>query len=270
MNNKRIVVVFLFVIVGIPVIVNAIGCPELLSYYGSLIGAIIAIVAILFTREQIQRESFLKNEMDKWTRLKSIFLQILDNINPMNALKDDIDNGMVNPVKAISSFQKYQLDCKMANDLLSAHLSDIDYPKFEKLLNDITALGEECADQIGKLIEEYSACKKLLDKKKVEDALRIEEEFPGSFSKESIDYCKSVEKISKTTDFYRIDERITQLKIELAHAYEDKYRVLLQRVGAKFHELEADTQRQADSMLVFGNIFSSNTCGNQKRTDNHK
>lgn len=248
MNWSKIVslVVGLFAIVGIPMIVNAIGCPELLSYCGSLIGA---IVAILFTRKQIQRESFLKKELDKWTRLKSIFLQILDNINPMTVLKEVTCCGISEPAKAINNFQKYQLDCKMANDLLGAYLSDRDYPKFEKLINDITALGEECADQIGKLIEEYSACKKLLEKKKVEDALRIEEEFPGSFSKESIDYCKSVEKISKTIDFYRIDKRITQLKLELAHAYEDKYRVLLQRVGAKFHELEADTQRQADSML---------------------
>lgn len=257
MNWSKIVslVVFLFAIVGIPIIVNAIGCPELLSYYGGLVGA---IVAILFTRKQVQRESFLKNEMDKWTRLKSIFLQILDNINPMTVLKEVACCGISEPAKAIRILRQYQIDCAIEKDLLYAHLSVEDHPKFKDLINDIELFVKESIEISEKMIEQYSNWR-ILEYKDYETINEMRE-------KKNI----SDENIIKNMNLTRIKKNIMYSNAESQQIYEDKYRVLLQHVGAKFHELEADTQRQADSMLVFGNIFSSNTYGNQKRTDNHK
>ena len=85
-------------LVGIPIVINecyktncgysiAWDASAMLGYYGTILGAIITVVTLVatitFTKKQIQRESFLKNESEKWSKLKSIFLDILSNINPI-------------------------------------------------------------------------------------------------------------------------------------------------------------------------------------------
>ena len=95
-----------FLIVGIPIIINECykaNCgyitvwdgADVLGYYGAILGSIIAVatlaITIIFTKKQIQRDSFLKNENEKWDRLKAIFMQTLSDINPMRVLKDVMD-----------------------------------------------------------------------------------------------------------------------------------------------------------------------------------
>ena len=146
-----------FLVVGIPIIINECykaDCgyitvwdgSDVLGYYGTILGSVIAVISIIvtiaFTKKQIQRESFLKNEDEKWNRLGEIFLQILNDINPMRVLKDVMDNGFTDPTKAIHLLQRYQLDCKMANDLLNVHLNMSDYPKFKELIDGIATTAE--------------------------------------------------------------------------------------------------------------------------------
>ena len=62
---------------------------DVLSYYGTIIGASSTIVALVvtisFTRNQISRDGFLKNESEKWARIESTFAKILNEINSMVA-----------------------------------------------------------------------------------------------------------------------------------------------------------------------------------------
>lgn len=103
-----LILVAIFLIVGIPVIINECykaNCgyitvwdgSDVLGYYGTILGSVIAVISIIvtiaFTKKQIQRDSFLKNENEKWDKLKAIFLQILNNINPMRVLKDVMDTA---------------------------------------------------------------------------------------------------------------------------------------------------------------------------------
>ena len=99
---KKIVKVILAVliitifVVGIPIVINecykancgystAWDASAMLGYYGTVLGAIITVATLVatitFTKKQIQRESFLKAESEKWDKLKSVFLEILENIN---------------------------------------------------------------------------------------------------------------------------------------------------------------------------------------------
>ena len=92
---KKIVVLILFVlailvlVVGVQIIINLCyktenGSPTewdasaMLGYYGAIIGAIATIITvvltIVFTKKQIQRESFLHRENEKWSKLENIFL----------------------------------------------------------------------------------------------------------------------------------------------------------------------------------------------------
>ena len=77
----------IFFIIGIPVIINECykancgyitvwDAPDVLGYYGTVLGSVIAVISIIvtivFTKKQIQRDSFLKKENEKWDRLREI------------------------------------------------------------------------------------------------------------------------------------------------------------------------------------------------------
>ena len=256
-----------FLVVGIPIIINECykaDCgyitvwdgSDVLGYYGTILGSVIAVISIIvtiaFTKKQIQRDSFLKNENEKWDRLKSIFLQTLSDINPMRILKDVMDNGFTDPTKAITLLQRYQLDCKIANDLLNAHLNMNDYPKFKELIDSIATTAEVFVDISQKEIDQYSDFRLLQHKDTALEMLSIEKERPGSFSKENIAFNKDILEKTKTISHESINRQITQLNTEFIQAYEEKYRALLQLTGSTFETIAIETQRQADSMLSFG------------------
>ena len=256
-----------FLVVGIPIIINECykaNCgyitvwdgSDVLGYYGTILGSVIAVISIIvtiaFTKKQIQRDSFLKNENEKWDRLKSIFLQTLSDINPMRILKDVMDNGFTDPTKAITLLQRYQLDCKIANDLLNAHLNMNDYPKFKELIDSIATTAEVFVDISQKEIDQYSDFRLLQHKDTALEMLSIEKERPGSFSKENIAFNKDILEKIKTISHESINRQITELNTEFIQAYEEKYRALLQLTGSTFETIAIETQRQADSMLSFG------------------
>ena len=256
-----------FLVVGIPIIIKdcyKANCgyitvwdgSDVLGYYGTILGSVIAVISIIvtiaFTKKQIQRDSFLKNENEKWDRLKSIFLQTLSDINPMRILKDVMDNGFTDPTKAITLLQRYQLDCKIANDLLNAHLNMNDYPKFKELIDSIATTAEVFVDISQKEIDQYSDFRLLQHKDTALEMLSIEKERPGSFSKENIAFNKDILEKTKTISHESINQQITQLNTEFIQAYEEKYRALLQLTGSTFETIAIETQRQADSMLSFG------------------
>ena len=256
-----------FLVVGIPIIINECykaNCgyitvwdgSDVLGYYGTILGSVIAVISIIvtiaFTKKQIQRDSFLKNENEKWDRLKSIFLQTLSDINPMRILKDVMDNGFTDPTKAITLLQRYQLDCKIANDLLNAHLNMNDYPKFKELIDSIATTAEVFVDISQKEIDQYSDFRLLQHKDTALEMLNIEKERPGSSSKENIAFNKDILEKIKTISHESINRQITQLNTEFIQAYEEKYRALLQLTGSTFETIAIETQRQADSMLSFG------------------
>lgn len=86
MKIKRIAKIVLiilgaiFLIIGVPIIINE--CykansgyttvwdgADALGYYGAILGSVIAVatlaVTIIFTKKQIQRDNFIKNETEK-------------------------------------------------------------------------------------------------------------------------------------------------------------------------------------------------------------
>ena len=262
-----LIIVATFLIIGIPVIINECykancgyitvwDAPDVLGYYGTVLGSVIAVISIIvtiaFTKKQIQRDSFLKNEEEKWDRLRDIFLQILNDINPMRVLKDVMDNGFTDPTRAIHLLQRYQLDCKMANDLLNVHLNMSDYPKFKELIDGIATTAEYFVDVSQKEIDQYSDLRIWQHKDAANEMLRIEKERPGSFSEDHVALNEEVVEEIKTISYENINLQITQLNIELVQAYEEKFRALLQLTGSTFETIAIETQRQADSMLSFG------------------
>lgn len=258
------IIVAIFLIVGVPVIINECykancgyitvwGGADVLGYYGAILGSIIAVAAlaitIVFTKKQIQRDSFLKNENEKWNRLKAVFMQTLSDINPMRVLKDVMDNGITDPTKAINLLQRYQMDCRITNDILNAHLNMVDYPKFKKLIDSIVATAEEFVSICQKEIDQYSDLRIWQHKDTASKLLKAEKEHPGAFPQEHIAINKEIVEKCKSISYESINLKITLLNTEFVQLYEEKYRSLLQLTGSTFEVISVETQQQADDIL---------------------
>lgn len=253
-------------LVGIPIVINecykancgystAWDASAMLGYYGTILGAIITVVTLVatitFTKKQIQRESFLKNESEKWSKLKSIFLDILSYINPMGTLKEVMDNGFIDPTKAIHIQQRYQMNCKTSTDLLNAYLNMNDYPKVKHLIDGIAEMAEEFVDISSGEIEQYSDFRILQNKDSAYQMVEIEKARPGSFSKENLATNQEIIEKLKNISSENINSQIAFYNSEFIRVYETKYRALLQSIGSTFETLEVATAQEADRLLNF-------------------
>lgn len=259
-------IIVAFLLIGVPIIINEYyksnngyvtvwNGADVLGYYGTVLGTIIAVaslgITILFTRKQLKRESVIKNESEKWHQLKLVFLEILDDINPMKILRDVMDNGLTDPTKAINILQRYQMDCRIANDRLNAQLNMDDYPKFKSLIDGIAKISDEFVNISQEGIDQYSDLRTLQHKETAVKMLEIEETHPGSFSEEDITFNKELLEKIKTINYKSINLKISQNNKKYIESYENKYRALLRLVGSTFDALNSETQQKADSMLSF-------------------
>ena len=270
MKIKNVILILLAIIgilvllLGIPIIINECykaNCgyitvwdgADVLGYYGTLLGSAIAVLTlvatIVFTKKQIQRDSYLRAETEKLSKLESIFLGILDSINPIETLKNVMDNGFSDPTKAINILQRYQLNCKTANDQLNAHLNMTDYPKFKVIIDSIANIAEEfvCISQ-GE-IDLYSNLRLWSHRETASKILHNEEIMPGSFTPKEIEFSKEVLEKTKDMNYADIEQAITKLNEEFVKTYETKFRSLLQLNGSTFSEVYADIQKRADEIL---------------------
>ena len=272
-------------LVGIPIVINecykanygystAWDASAMLGYYGTILGAIITVVTLVatitFTKKQIQRESFLKNESEKWSKLKSIFLDILSNINPMGTLKEVMDNGFIDPTKAIHILQRYQMNCKTSTDLLNAYLNMNDYPKVKHLIDGIAEMAEEFVDISSGEIEQYSDFRILQNKDSAYQMVEIEKARPGSFSKENLATNQEIIEKLKNISSENINSQIAFYNSEFIRVYETKYRALLQSIGSTFETLEVATAQEADRLLNFDSKFKVKHSHKEKKGNQNK
>ena len=101
-----IVLAILFFVIVVPICINECykigsgyitewGAADVLSYYGTALGATATATAmvatITFTRKQIDRDSYLKSEKEKWSKIEAVFIDALNSINPMLPLISTMD-----------------------------------------------------------------------------------------------------------------------------------------------------------------------------------
>ena len=254
-------------IVGVPIIINECykansgymtiwGAADVLSYYGTILGTFVTVativVTISFTRKQIQRESYLKNETEKWAKIESIFAAALEKVNPIRLLIETMDTGMTNPEAAIMILQKYQMSCQTATDQLIAFLNFADYPKVKVLIDRISNSIEEYAKICEKEIAVYQNLQDFCGRTTAEETLRMEAEHPNAFPENTLSFCR---KILDSTDGITLDDikrDISACNEEMVSAYETTHRNLLQLKGQMFESINMETQKIADSILRFG------------------
>ena len=270
MKNNRIIkiigliILFAFLIVGIPVIINE--CykansgyltvwsgADVLGYYGSILGSAIAaitlIVTIVFTKKQIQRESYLKSEEEKWAKIENVFSDMLVKINPINTLLKTMDNGLTDPTKAINILQKYQMDCKIAGEQLNSHLNIKDLPKVENLIKHIAEASEEFDNASQLQIKQYTVLRNIRHRDIVEQMIKTNEKHPGCLADKDLQINMEIIEQTKNIRSEDIENELLQHKLKVINIYETTYKPLLKLKGATFEKINDEIQQNADSIL---------------------
>ena len=273
MKIKRIAKIVLiilgaiFLIIGVPIIINE--CyksnfgystvwngADALGYYGAILGSVIAVatlaVTIIFTKKQIQRDNLLKTETEKWAKIESVFATVLDDINPIRVMKDTMDNGITDPGKAMYILQKYQLSCEMAGDQLKVCVSSKDYSFVKPLIDSIISATKQFVAVAQKQIDQYSNLLSLKQREIAEKAIKIQSQYPGSFSQsEMSEHYETLER-TKDIKFDNIKNELCLFINETVAINNSVYKPLLKTKNKVFEEINANVQKRADDILRIG------------------
>lgn len=259
-----IILAILFFTIAIPIIINESykhgvvyvtkwAAADVLSYYGAILSATATAAAmagaIIFTYRQIHRDSYLKYEEEKWSRIESVFSEALDNINPMRSLMETIDSSFVDPESALKTMQKYQICCRIAIDQLNVCLNTADYPKVKKLIDAINDFSEQVFQITQKRVEAYSKLRDFNSKDEAQKAIDIETKRPNSVPEEILSFCKEILRSTNQIQYKDIKSTIIELNGQMVSAYKDTYRSLLQLKGSTFEAINTEIQEKADSIL---------------------
>ena len=266
----KIVLVILgaiFLIIGVPIIINE--CykanfgystvwngADALGYYGAILGSVIAVatlaITIIFTKKQIQRDNFIKNETEKWSKIERVFAAALDDINPIRVMKDTMDNGITDPGKAMNILQKYQLTCEMAGDQLNVCLSSKDYASVKTLIDSIISATKQFVAVAQKQIDQYSNLLSLKQREIAEKAIKIQSQYPGSFSQSEMgEHYETLER-TKDIKFDNIKNELCLFINETVAINNSVYKPLLKTKNKVFEEINANLQKRADDILRIG------------------
>lgn len=273
MKIKRIAKIVLiilgaiFLIIGVPIIINE--CykanfgystvwngADALGYYGAILGSVIAVatlaVTIIFTKKQIQRDNLLKTETEKWAKVESVFATVLDDINPIRVMKDTMDNGITDPGKAMYILQKYQLSCEMAGDQLKVCVCSKDYSFVKPLIDSIISATKQFVAVAQKQIDQYSNLLSLKQREIAEKAIKIQSQYPGSFSQsEMSEHYETLER-TKDIKFDNIKNELCLFINETVAINNSVYKPLLKTKNKVFEEINANLQKRADDILRIG------------------
>lgn len=230
------------------------GADDALSYYGSVLGAAITALSLFFTirftRKQIQRESYLNRETEKWTRIEDTIGNILNGINPMPILRQEADKGSSDPVGTATLFQKYQISCRIATDPLMACVNTADYTKIEELVNHLADVSTRLVEASQKKVDQYTKIRQLSDRETAWNMILQEKLCPGSFAEAKIITCEKIMQETNEIRFEDIEKERQQTAKEFVDIYNTAYRPLLQLKGMTFESINSQIQANADKMLL--------------------
>ena len=231
------------------------GAEDVLSYYGAILGATATIAAlaftICFTKKQIQRDAYLKNETDKWRQIESTIGNILNEINPMPILKQEMDSGITDPQKSLTRLQKYQVSCRIETDQLMTCVNTVDFKKIAELVKHIQEGAEKLFQLSQRKIDQYNKQLQLQQRENVRKLLAIEQQYPGSLPASEIARHQETIKMTDGICLEEITDSINESNKEFWNIYDTEFRPLLQLKGTTFESIYMQIQANADAILSF-------------------
>lgn len=266
LNLKSILAVAIIAVIlifGIPILINESykhggyitmwGAADVLSYYGAVLGASIAVgtlaVTILFTRKQIQRESYLNDRKATWVKIEDIFTDTLKEINPIPPMKESIEVAQAEPAKAVTAFQRYRMSCQTAADELIAYLDNSDYLKVKTLIDQIIAASNQFSQLAEEEIDIYRKLLTFNGRTLAQQTIDLEEKYPGSFQADKLSFCRELLQDTDSLSYEMFSQDIGEINEKLITANESSYRPLLALKRTTFEEIDNEVQKEADRIL---------------------
>lgn len=259
------------ILVGVPVLVNECykvgdgymtiwNAQDVLSYYGTVVGAVIAVatiaITISFNRMQIRRDGYMKTETDRWAKIEEEVTKALDRINPQRLMlvnaKSLKYSVMERPNYAVSEIQQYQMDCRVALDQVNFYLTKTDYTKLKPLLDVISSASEEFFEIAKQECELYTRIPMITGREAAAGLLKTEQNFPNTCSQEAIRYASSVLEATKGVTLENVVKEIEQQNEKLVELYDTRYRSISPQKCEIFNDIYAEIQENADKILRFG------------------
>lgn len=230
------------------------GAADVLCFYGTVLGACVTvgalIVTILFTKKQIQRDSFIKNQEEKWNRIESMVSSSLDSIHPARLAEIILKVTSGGYTEASTSFRLYSLQAKIALDSLSGYINSEDNKRLERLLSDIQKVAEEYCEIASKLDSQYQKLMLIELRPTATSIYNSAHQHPAESMYALMNSMKFLSDTSNL-DESEIRAEINKLSEQLSSLRDNSYRSLLEKKRSTFSEIHNEWIKEANSMLCF-------------------
>lgn len=243
-NVTFAIIAFLFFTIGIPIIVNETykygslyggyvtiwNAADVLSYYGTLLGSVTTVVALMatiaFTKKQIEHNRFIEYNYAKWENIESIITKILADISPLhiNDFGERKDTTMEMVSMTIIHLQTYENTIKASLDTMKCYINPHDFQQ-------LTAFTEKLSDCIT-LFSKIEQDLKMQAKGLILDTYMNQGTIPN--------YSWSA--------FY---EAVGEIDKKILSAHDGPYQELLDKKCEVFDKIYTDIEQHAVEILQF-------------------
>ena len=259
------VITAIILIVVIPIVINELyktnsgyvtiwDAADVLNYYGTVLGACVAvgalIITIAFTKRQIQRDSFIKNQEEKWNRIDDLVSGSLVKIHPTRIAEIISKASSKDFGETISALHLFSFQAKTALDSLFGYISGDDYKLLESLLLTIQDEAERYCGVAMKLSSQYQKLIQLEIRKNAIQIQKTAQQNPTMFNE---DLQNSQRILGETADLNEkeVFAEMNVLSGQLSALRDNSYRALLEKKRSKFIEIHDQWTKEADSILGF-------------------
>ena len=253
----------MLLIVGIPIAINEAyktntgyitvwGAEDVLSYYGDILGAGVTIgalaITILFTKRQIQRDSYIKVQEEKWNNIESHVSKALEEIQPVKVSEIMAEAISNQNGETITAIQLFVYRAKTSLDSLTGFISGEDYELLEPLLIGIADATTEYCGIAEKVAFQYQKMIQLQIRRNALDIKKTAQQNPSKFMKE----IEESERILKETADLSEENVIAELNAlgdSLVKARDNSFRKLLEQKRNTFAKLQKQRATEVDAIL---------------------
>ena len=253
-------------VVGIPIIINECykansgyitmwGAADVLSYYGTVLCALVAAITIVitinFTRKQIQRENYLKNQTEKWSKIEKAFMEAASRIDPYQSIIETMDHTSADPDSSIIRLQRYQVELTCAFDQILIFTGKEDYLKFREAVSELEKIRDKLFEITQAKIEAYGKLRKIEDCETAQKILAWATDNCGVLPEYVRSKCQRAVEQACGLEPDAVYAEIDSATQSIAKVHADEFRPALLKKKEIFEAIYRDIQEKADHILQF-------------------
>ena len=259
-----VVAVALLFIVGVPILINECykaetiyvtewEAADVLSYYGTLLGAFVTVgalaITIWFTKKQIQHDNFLKTETEKWDKIDSLLFKALEDIHPTKLSEIITQFQPDNIFESITACRLYGFRAKTATDSVFGYISGDDYALLAPFLDQFSSVVEATVEVSIELIDQYYKLMKVEIRDKSLSILEKMRNNPNLYDPAIEQECNSrmLECLGVTSK--SVTEELSKISGRVVSIRDNEYRSLLEQKRRTFAVVQKKIDREADGIL---------------------